>query len=120
MQVDMRNKELEKIHEMERKTKQKKAAKSTSSLSVDIEEGPNKSHFILTLNQSRKAFSRDEMGQLVKICQMAGNKSDASSRLYNWLKRSRTDVLLDSGIRSGSNSVLGALYQLINKRYTAR
>lgn len=121
IQVDKINKEFRKIEQIERTTRQQKQSqKQKSSFNVDIEEGPNASHFVLILNGQRKMFSRAEMGKIVNICQVASNKSDGSERLFTWLKRNRTDVLLDLEIQSRGNPLLAALYQFLKKRYTGR
>jgi hypothetical protein len=87
---------------------------------VLIEEGSNRSHFIISLGNSRKFFVRDEFRALVKVCEAAANAAEGSQRLFVWLKRNRSDVLADGGIGSGRNPLLAELYRTINKSYRAK
>lgn len=95
-------------------------SKAPSRQAVVIEEGSNRSHFIITLGNSRKFFVRDEFRGLVKVCDAAENAAVGSERLFAWLKRNRADVLADVGIGSGRNPLLAELYRTINSSYRAK
>jgi len=87
---------------------------------VSVEEGGDRSHFIVTLGGARKFFVLDELRSLVKICQAAGSKSAGAERLYRWLSRNRTDVLADAGIGGPASPLLKELHGVLTARYRAR
>ena len=103
------------------KKKSRGSAKSPQSRSkqheVEIVERGDGKHFFIVVRGFRIYFTLDEMKKLVKICQVADDASDATIRLYNWLKRFRSDFLVDGSIGSAGNPYLVDLYRKLIASY---
>jgi len=95
----------------------KKSRGSTKQHDVEIVERGDGKHFFIVVRGFRIYFTLDEMKKLVKICQVAGDASDATVRLYNWLKRFRSDFLVDGNIGSAGNPYLADLYRKLIDSY---
>jgi ABC-type sugar transport system substrate-binding protein len=122
MQVDKINQELvERQRKVQAKGSKKTAGRKvksrvkTAPAPVELEESGQ--HYVMIVNNQRKYLSRDELSKIVKVCYAAGNKTTAQNRLWNWLNKNRSDILLDGGISSGNKSCLGYLYNIVKSRF---
>ena len=95
----------------------KKSRGSAKQHEVEIVERGDGKHFFIVVRGFRVYFTLDEMKKLVKICQVADDASDATIRLYNWLKRFRSDFLVDGSIGSAGNPYLVDLYRKLIASY---
>ena len=95
----------------------KKSRGSAKQHEVEIVERGDGKHFFIVVRGFRIYFTLDEMKKLVKICQVADDASDATVRLYNWLKRFRSDFLVDGNIGSAGNPYLADLYRKLMDSY---
>ncbi len=87
---------------------------------ISIEEGTGKKHFIVSIHGSRKCFVRDELRQLVKICEGTEDQREGAQRLYRWFSKNRGDVLSDVGIGGAANPALKNLFGFIKSKYKSK
>ena len=87
---------------------------------ISIEEGTGKKHFIVSIHGSRKFFVRDELRQLVKICEGTEDQREGAQRLYRWFSRNRGDVLSDAGIGGAANPALKDLFGFLKSKYKSK
>ena len=88
--------------------------------SVTIDEGAGRNTFIIGIGDTRKAFSLDEMRSLARVAQAAANDADGARRLYAWLSRNRSDVLMDMGAATAAHAALLEVHRAIRERYRPR
>jgi hypothetical protein len=118
-EVERINQEMNKLSAAGKRVREKKA-KTHAPYPVDIEEGAGAKHFVLVVAGKRKMLAREEMRKLVAICQTAKSATNASARMFNWLKVNRSDVLLDTGITNARSTTLSSVYNIIKKRYKVK
>ena len=123
-QVEQLNQKIEDYNQtlthQKKGTKQKKDIETDKpSLLVDLKENSENS-FILVLNGVRKALSRYELGEIVRICHMDIDDNHFAVRVYKWLKEKRTDILFDSGIKSSNHPLLITMREFLMNRYKPR
>ncbi len=78
------------------------------------------SNFVIIINNKRKHFSRDELRKLIKISHVSKNKTEGAGMLFRWLKRERSDVLMDVGIGSTRSIALIELRKVLKNNYTVK
>jgi len=78
---------------------------------VFFEQLKNGKFFNLCIGQERLFMDYREVAAMLKIAKAAESVSDASNRLYTWLKRERKDVLVDAHLGSAAHPVLPLIYQ---------
>ncbi len=128
LQVDRLNEDISELNreraraltEGRRKAGAKATGGSPAAEPVTIDEGAGGTSFVIGVGNTRKIFSRDEMRSLARIAQAAESDADGARRLYAWLLRNRTDVLLDMGIRSAAGPELVLVHRAVRSRYRPR
>jgi hypothetical protein len=78
------------------------------------------SGYFLFYQNGNVAFSRDEMIRLVNIVNAGGSALDVTERLFNWLKRERSDVFHLIPIADKFDSRLKSLAVFIKKNFKLR
>jgi hypothetical protein len=76
--------------------------------------------FNVYVGKKRLFFNREEMRELTRICHAAENPQEGGRRLFVWLRRERTDFLIDTDIGSSSSPLLAELCDLIVHTYTVK
>ncbi len=117
MQVDMINREKQKISSGAKSGSKGNAAQNAG---VEIFPGEENKNFIIQLGSMRKFMSRQDFRSIVLIAQSPDSVKEVSARLYHWLEKERQDFLIDCNIRSASNSLLPELIKLIKGRYKVK
>jgi hypothetical protein len=95
------------------------AARPTAPVAA-FEESSDGKVFFLVVGKERKALSRAEAQQVVKICHDAPGAREAAARLYAVFSRERRDILSDGGIGSASSPMLVALAEAVRARLRPR
>jgi hypothetical protein len=60
------------------------------------------------------------MLSMARIAQADGDVPDLAARLYAWLKKERSDALIDFGIAGAQSPLSLALAALLKKTFTVR
>lgn len=121
MEIDKFNEQIEKQNkEMLSKQKKTKGNKRITKQSSLVEVESSGSNFIIVFNNKRKHFSRDELRKLVNISHISKNQIEGSEMLFRWLKRERSDVLMDTGISGSSSGLLSELRKVLKNNYKAK
>ncbi|MBN2534996.1 MAG: DUF1883 domain-containing protein [Spirochaetales bacterium] len=102
----------------EPESKKKKSSSSEKPL-VDLKE-QSKNTYILVLCGARKILSGLELREIVKMCHTQMSDSAFSSRLYEWLKVRRNDILFDARIRTADHPVWPILRRFLRNRFKAK
>jgi hypothetical protein len=116
-QIEKQNKEILAKKKKNNKKGSKRDSKKQSAL-VEVKNSGN--NFVIVFNNSRKHFSRDELRKLVNICHISKNQSEGSQMLFRWLKRERSDVLMDAGISGSGSLLLTELRKILKTNYKAK
>jgi hypothetical protein len=78
------------------------------------------SSYFLYYQNGNAAFSRDEMVHLVKIVNAGGTALETADRLFNWLKRERSDIFHLIPIKDKFDTRLKSLAVFIKKNFKIR
>ena len=123
MQVDVLNQTI--IKDSQRKDKQQKK----SSAGVN-KKSVNKTGFIdakisgsgchILYGNDWISFSNSEITSMVRIAKGEGTDMELRERIYNWLTRERSDILLTAGIANKFNDDLKSLITLLKKNFTLK
>ncbi len=120
MRVDELNKTNEKLNKSKNTSKTKKGKQTEKAdflQPVSIERSSFGRSFILVINGSRKIMSEAEITKIVRIAYKAADREDGASRLYNWFKRNRDDVILDADL-TAKHPVLQEVYVHLKKNFS--
>lgn len=128
LQVDRLNEQITELNQEraralagQRRKPGAKAARTVPAVEpVTIDEAAGGTSFVIGVGNTRKIFSRDEMRCLARVAQAAESDADGARRLYTWLLRNRTDVLLDMGVRSAASPELVLVHRAVRSRYRAK
>ncbi|MDA3941654.1 MAG: hypothetical protein PF693_20485 [Spirochaetia bacterium] len=119
------NKRVEEMNALQAKINKKSARVSKKTkpepvqkCSISVERGSFNRSFILIIGKTRKTITEEEMVKLVRICHIAKNAAEGSSRLYNRLKHERDDILLDVGIGSKEDKCLTEIYKYLKANFS--
>jgi hypothetical protein len=115
MQVDVLNQTI--INDNQRKKSSAKVSKETVKKTgfSDVKISGSGSH-ILYGNQWI-SFSNSEITSLVRIAKGEGTDLEIRERIYNWLKRERSDLLMTASIADKFNDDLKSLITLLKKNF---
>lgn len=117
-EVDNLNREYVKMNAD--KSKNKDEPKQEIVNEVKIEADPDKKTFVLIIGIKRKFLTREEIRQMTMICQVNESSVEISPRLFNWLKKERSDILIDFNIRDSSNTYVTRLINYIKENYKVK
>lgn len=110
--------------EEEDKILRKKSEKSKKSSSKKIETRPgvyieqlkNKKFFNICIQNEKLFMDYKEIIDILKIATASDSEQTGASRLYQWFKKERKDVLVDGHIGSPSHPALKMIYrELLDK-----
>ena len=87
---------------------------------IEVKEAEDNSYFIIIISGARLFFSLEQMRKIVNICHTSGNEKEGSSRLHNWFKQNRKDVLDDAKIYEASDQALETIYKFIISKYAVK
>jgi hypothetical protein len=65
-------------------------------------------------------MSRTDFRGMVRVCQSPDSITDVTRRLYRWLSKERSDILLDCKIKSSTDPLLAALVKMIKSKYKVK
>lgn len=80
---------------------------------ASIEPSPDGKSYFLAIGGARKALTRAELGEIVRVCLGAADRDTGVRNLFRALGRERGDILVDAKIAGPSNPNLGALYDTV-------
>jgi hypothetical protein len=80
---------------------------------ASVEMAPNGKSYFLTIGTARKALTREELGDIVRVCLGAADRDIGVRNLFRALGRERGDILVDAKIAGPANPHLGALYDKV-------
>lgn len=87
---------------------------------LSIKAGSGGTDFHIVRAGKWKLFSAEEMLALTKIATVDDPELEVSGRLYQWLKRERSDFFADFPARGPSDPLVLALVALIKKTFTVK
>ncbi len=87
---------------------------------IEVKEAEDNSYFIIIISGARLFFSLEQMRKIVNICHSSGNEKEGSSRLHNWFKQNRKDVLDDAKIYGDTDQALDTIYKFIVSKYAVK
>ena len=83
---------------------------------VGIEQKQDNAFFIRTYGK-KVFFNRQEMRAIAATCHAASTASDGARRIYAWMKRERSDYLIDAGITGPGDFALKLLWEQVVSTY---
>jgi len=128
MQVEELNNTLEKNAKREaaRKPQGKAGAGKTGAKAADtggfseIKSSDSGSSYYVVYKTEWIMFTREEMTSLAKIVNGEGTDLEIRERVFNWLRRERTDVLRSAGIADKFDGKVKSFAALIKKSFTLK
>lgn len=87
---------------------------------LSIKAGEGGSDFHIVRAGKWKLFSAEEMLAMTKIATVPDPELEVSGRLYQWLKRERSDFFADFPASGPSDKLMVALVALIRKTFTVK
>ncbi len=119
MQVDMINKEKQKLMSESKKVSGDSTDNSTYT-DIEIIPGEENKNFIVRLGTARKFLSRPDFKSIVTIAQSQDGIGDTAKRLFRWLEKERKDFLIDCNIRNAANPLLIEFIKVIKSKYKVK
>ncbi|HEQ71391.1 MAG TPA: hypothetical protein ENN69_02790 [Spirochaetia bacterium] len=121
LNVDRINKALDQSARTGKKTAGKSGARAAAVPSiVRIEDSSAGKHFVVVLGRERKMFTREELRKIVGISHAGKNDATSGQQIFSWLKKNRSDVLVDVGIGSGTHPLLKKLAGYLRTNYKVK
>jgi hypothetical protein len=90
---------------------------SAAANTVAIEQAEGGKAIFLSIGQTRKILTPEEMKRLVRICYAAETRSEALRQLFTVLVKERKDILADAMIGSPDNPLLAELFSTIRATF---
>jgi len=120
MQVDALNKTM--VKEAQRESERIKSTKTKKTINTnngfgDIKISETGSGYHILCNNQWIAFTTAEVTSMVKIIFGEGNDLEIRGRLYNWLKRERSDLLNAASISDKFDDKLKLLISLLKMNF---
>ena len=85
---------------------------------VSIEPTGNGKSFVIIMGIKRLFVSLKELKELVKLTQVTDDPTDASKRLFAWMNRERSDMVIDAGITGPGDPRLPPLFRILRDKFT--
>lgn len=117
MQVDALNQTMIKDEQRKSKTlsKPQKTVKNVNFFDIKISDTGSGYHILC--NNTWISFTGKEITAMVKIVKGEGSNLEIRERLYNWLFRERSDLLITASIANKFDDKLTSLINLLNENF---
>ncbi len=117
-EVRIKNATAQEQQKSRKKDQTKKPSdKKVTKPNVYFEQLKNGKFFNLNIKNAKLFMDYNEIKAILKIAKGAETPSEGTTRLFNWFKKERNDVLVDGHIANRTNSTLLLIYKELLKTF---